>query len=271
MKKYIGIRGHRGSGKISIAYLIANTLEYLFDFNDIGEDFNSLYTSWCNLLMENEQEAVNNIDTPHVYLESFGDLPKMLTEMLTSIPHEYIYSDYYKDYTFISVRTMETKVFHDKEQLDEFLNSQHIWSSDELINYVDKRGFDESGYEYWMSLREFILYYAKTTSKYLGKDIWVKLMKMNELRDDEMQQKYNIFGSGDKYKLFVDLKASSEITYVKDRDGFIIKINRPNNVKSKGFDNLQNDDRFDYELNIEGGLYDLKNKIIEIAKIIKNR
>lgn len=271
MTKYLGIRGHRGSGKISIAYLIANTIEYMYDFKTIGDDFNNLYKEWCDKLMDDEQEAVNNIDTPHVYLDSFGDLPKMLTEMLTSIPHEYIYSDYYKDYTFISVRTMETKIFDSDEMLNLFSSNQHIWKSDELMSYVDKRGFDDGDYAYWMTLREFILYYAKTTAKYLGKDVWVKLMKMNELRDVEMQQKYNIFGNGDKYKLFVDLKASSEITYVKERDGFIIKINRPNNVKSKGFDNLQNDDRFDYELNIEGSLYDLKDKIIEIAKIIKNR
>lgn len=267
MTKYIGIRGHRGSGKISIAYLIANTIEYLMDFKNVGEDFDNLYKSWCNELMKDEQNAVYNIDAPHVYLESFGDLPKMLTEMLTNIPHEYIYSDYYKDHIFINVRTMKYIEMSD----DEIGNFEHdLWKSQDLINFVEEYGFGEFE-SYWISLREFILYYAKTTSKYLGNDIWVKLMRVSEERDNAMQERYNIFGKGNKYKLFVDLKAVSEVTYVKERNGFIIKINRLQNIKEKGFDNLENDTRYDYELNIEGDLYELKDKIVEIAKIIKNK
>jgi hypothetical protein len=267
MTKYIGIRGHRGSGKISIAYLIANTIEYLMDFKNVGEEFDNLYKSWCNELMKDEQNAVYNIDAPHVYLESFGDLPKMLTEMLTNIPHEYIYSDYYKDHIFINVRTMKYIEMSDNE-IDNF--DHDLWKSQDLINFVEEYGFGEFE-SYWISLREFILYYAKTTSKYLGNDIWVKLMRVSEERDNAMQERYNIFGKGDKYKLFVDLKAVSEVTYVKERDGFIIKINRPQNIKEKGFDNLENDTRYDYELNIEGDLYELKDKIVEISKIIKNK
>lgn len=267
MTKYIGIRGHRGSGKISISYLIANTLEYLTDFNEFGSDFTALYNSWCNELMKDEQEAIYNIDTPHVYLESFGDLPKMLTEMLTSISHDYIYSDYYKDHIFIDINTMDYIEMSDKD-IKKF-NTQ-IWKSHELIDYVDECGLE--GYKnYWISLREFILYYAKITSKYLGNDIWVKLLRMNEKRDREMQDKYNVFGRSEKYKIFVDLKAPTEVSYVKENNGFIIKINRPNNIKKKGFDKLVDDNRFDYELNINGSLYDLKESIMELAKIIKNR
>ena len=267
MTKYIGIRGHRGSGKISISYLIANTLEYLMDFNEFGSDFTALYNSWCNELMKDEQEAIYNIDTPHVYLESFGDLPKMLTEMLTSIPHEYIYSDYYKDHIFIDIKTMDYIEMSDKE-IKKF--NTPIWKSRELIDYVDECGLE--GYKnYWISLREFILYYAKITSKYLGNDIWVKLLRMNEKRDREMQDKYNVFGRSGKYKIFVDLKAPTEVTYVKENDGFIIKINRPDNIKKKGFDKLVNDNRFDYELNINGSLYDLKDDIMKLSKIIKDR
>lgn len=267
MIKYIGIRGHRGSGKISISYLIANTLEYLIDFNEFGSDFTALYNSWCNELMKDEQEAIYNIDTPHVYLESFGDLPKMLTEMLTSIPHEYIYSDYYKDHIFIDVKTMDYMEMSDKD-IKKF--NTPIWKSSELIDYVDECGLE--GYKnYWISLREFILYYAKITSKYLGNDIWVKLLRMNEKRDREMQDKYNVFGRSEKYKIFVDLKAPTEVTYVKENDGFIIKINRPNNIKKKGFDKLVDDNRFDYELNINSSLYDLKDDIMKLSKIIKDR
>lgn len=263
--KYIGIRGHRGSGKISIAYLLANTIEYLIDFKEFGEDFDELYKHWCDDLMKDEQEAVYNIDAPHVYLESFGDLPKMLTEMLTSIPHEYIYSDYYKDHIFIDIKTMDYIEMSD-EDIKKF--NTPIWKSRELIDYVDEYGFGEFD-SYWISLREFILYYAKITSKYLGNDIWVKLLRMNEKHDREMQDKYNVFGRSEKYKIFVDLKAPTEVSYVKENNGFIIKINRPNHIKSSGFNKLEDDNRFDYNLNINGSLYDLKEDIMELSKIIK--
>ena len=267
MTKYIGIRGHRGSGKISIAYLLANTIEYLIDFKEYGDDFEALYNYWCDNLMKDEQEAVYSLDAPHVYLESFGDLPKMLTEMLTSIPHEYIYSDYYKDHIFIDIKTMDYIEMSD----DSIGNFDHdIWKSHELIDFVDEYGLE--GYKnFWISLREFILYYAKTTSKYLGNDIWVKLLRMNEKRDREMQDKYNVFGRSEKYKIFVDLKAPTEVSYVKENEGFIIKISRPNHVKTKGFNKLESDNRFDYKLNIDGSLYDLKENIMELAKIVMSR
>jgi hypothetical protein len=143
-----------------------------------------------------------------------------------------------------------------------------IWKSRELIDYVDECGLE--GYKnYWISLREFILYYAKITSKYLGNDIWVKLLRMNEKHDREMQDKYNVFGRSEKYKIFVDLKAPTEVSYVKENNGFIIKINRPNHIKSSGFNKLEDDNRFDYNLNINGSLYDLKEDIMELSKIIK--
>lgn len=264
--KYIGIRGHRGSGKISIAYLIANTIEYLIEFKDFGDKFDILYKKWCDELMQDEQLAVYNINTPHVYLESFGDLPKMLTEMLTSIPHEYIYSDYYKDHVFININTME----YIEADEDEVKSLNHkIWKSKDLIENIDKNGYNKSK-QYWMSLREFILYYAKVTSKYLGNDIWVKLLRMNEKHDLEMQSKYNVFGKGNKYKIFVDLKAPSEVSYVKDKGGIIIKIDRPKNIKEKGFDKLENDNRFDQSLYIDGSLYSLKDSIITLVKEISS-
>ena len=43
------------------------------------------------------------------------------------------------------------------------------------------------------------------------------------------------------------------------------------NIKEKGFDKLENDTRVDWKLYIDGSLYSLKESIMELAKIIKNR
>jgi hypothetical protein len=105
---------------------------------------------------------------------------------------------------------------------NEISNFEHdLWKSQDLIEFVEEFGLGEFD-SYWISLREFILYYAKVTSKYLGNDVWVKLLRINEKRDFEMQNKYNVFGKSDKYKIFIDLKAPTEVSYVKDNNGLII-------------------------------------------------
>ena len=53
--KYIGVRGHRGACKISISYLLGNTLEYLIKNKSvIQDDYNTLYDAWVDDVMTDE-------------------------------------------------------------------------------------------------------------------------------------------------------------------------------------------------------------------------
>ena len=57
--KYIGVRGHRGAGKISISYLLGNTLEYLIKNKGvIQDDYNTLY---ANLKQKSSKLISNQI------------------------------------------------------------------------------------------------------------------------------------------------------------------------------------------------------------------
>ena len=56
-------------------------------------------------------------------------------------------------------------------------------------------------------------------------------------------------------------------TYIKEKQGVIVKVNRPGH-KKRGVDKLLHDDRIDYELEVGEGLYDLEDKIFEIAEAI---
>lgn len=257
MKKYIGIRGHRGAGKNTISYLLGQTINLVLSSSKLTEDqrrglFNSLYDQWCKDFIDNEDMQVS---LRYVYFDSFGDTPKMLVSLLTNIPTEYIYSDYYKDHCIINLENFSYQIISD----DVFPESLH--KADEVIKIV-KSNKSVAGIE--MTLREFIIYYATVTSMFLGKDVWIK----SKRADDERMSEFDI-SNGDQYVIFTDIKAPSEVTYIKEKDGVIIKVDRPKNKKkNKGIDSLENDDRFDYNIVIED-LFKLKDEIYNIAcKII---
>ena len=74
-----------------------------------------------------------------------------------------------------------------------------------------------------------------------------------------------------RFKIFPDIKASSEITYIKDKGGVIIKVSRPGHKKAGGMDLLRGDSRYDYEVVIDGKLEDLSPQILKVAiDIIRN-
>ena len=58
------------------------------------------------------------------------------------------------------------------------------------------------------------------------------------------------------YKIFTDCKFPSEISYIINNFGTIIKVNRDNHMKSETqiSEALKNDNRFDYEINFDGNL-----------------
>ncbi len=261
--KYIGIRGHRGSGKNTIAYLLANTIQYFID-NQQEIDFDTLWSSWCDKIIENEHDAIDNITVQNVYLESFGFLPKMLVELITSIPHNYIESDYYKDHLFINIKDLSWEVIDDLSKkpltadiysltytMFQFEGDVKVYARDPIL-----------------SLRDFIVYFAKFCMHALGKDIWVKAMRNNEINNYD-----DIYNIGQKFKIFTDVKAPSELSYIKEKNGIVIKVTRPDNIKEdRGVELLKDDNRWDFEIqntNIKND-ESFKRSIIDIAKYIIN-
>ena len=149
--KYIGIRGYRGSGKNTIAYLLGSTIQYIIDYyncskeglpavNEVLEDnsFNVMYDVCCDCIKNDEQDALDNMNARNIYLESFGSTPKMLVELLTNIPHEYFNSDYHKDHIVVNLSDFSWKI----EENDVMLKS--LISSDAAIEGVEREGFDNS-------------------------------------------------------------------------------------------------------------------------------
>ena len=275
--QYIGIRGHRGSGKNTVAYLLGNTIQFIIDnymthmglvmkyASQLLQDpvFSVTYKVWCDAIKADETGSIEEMDARNVYFDSFGDTPRILLQLITNIPNDYFNSDYYKDHIIVNLKDFSWKI----EDSDLVLLS--LADAETVIKGVDREGFDCS--HIYLSLREFIIYFAKVCMKYLGNDVWVKSMRCSENKgyDDY----YNV---GTVYKIFRDIKAPSELTYVKDHNGIIIEVERPAFKKSdKGVESLDGDERRDYKLTIKEDIStdeQLKKDIVNIALeiILKN-
>ena len=116
----------------------------------------------------------------------------------------------------------------------------------------------------YLTLRELIAYYSKYVMQtFFGNDVWIKSLENNKWENERFYA-----ASKTVYKIFVDCKFPSEISYIYNNNGIIVKVNRENNQKENtNFScELKNDNRFDYEINLDGNL--LNPKTIEDIKSI---
>ena len=73
------------------------------------------------------------------------------------------------------------------------------------------------------------------------------------------------------YKIFTDCKIPTEISYIKNNEGIIVKVNRYSNTKENTdiSEELESDNRFDFEINLSGDLHDTQT--IETIKSITSK
>ena len=86
---YIGICGDRGAGKNTMAYLIANTIEYIISDGD-KEEYPNRFNQWCNEIMQDES-LIYSLSLKSSYIESFSTDIKSYINLLTGIPVEHIH------------------------------------------------------------------------------------------------------------------------------------------------------------------------------------
>lgn len=263
---YIGVRGHRGAGKSSIAYLIGNTINLICQGHsklvDNDEIFSSFYNLWCKQLMESEN-CINESNTDYVYFESFSDQIKTFIRLLLGCPEEYMYEDKYKDIIAVNLRNLSCV-----DLTKQPMNNERFITAAQMHQSIDHNLPPQPiNSNIYMTLREFIMYFGmEVMQRYFGVNVWVKSLKMNSLRYDEF------YDTGNCYKIFIDLKTPAEVTYIKQKDGVIVNVNRPSNKKGKsGLERLGRDNRIDYNIEVNGDLYGLKNDIINISKNIIER
>lgn len=266
---YIGIRGHRGAGKSSIAYLLGNTLNLMSQGHskllENEEAFDSFYNHWCKQLMESEN-CLNETSLDYVYFESFSDQIKTFIQLLLGCPCEYMQEDKYKDSVVVNLRDLSCKFIESFSETPKLVTAQEFYKTmpydyDEFPVAITSNNY--------MTLREFIMYFGlEVMQRFFGRNVWVKSLKANsDMYDSFYELPGHVY-----YKLFIDLKTPAEATYIKQAEGIIVNVTRPSNKKGQsGLERLGRDNRIDYNIVVDGDLYSIKNEIINIAKDINDK
>lgn len=260
---YIGIRGHRGAGKSSIAWLLGNTINFIKGGNEgllDSELFEHVYDRWCDQIMMNPN-IINESSIQSVYLDSFSDSIKTFVQLLLGCPEEYLREDSYKDSIVVNLRDFSCTHI-------EQLGDVNLTSASELYDSVDKNADPQPIMKnIYMSLREFILYFGlDVMQRFFGRNVWVKSLRVNT----EMLDKF--YDGKGMYRIYMDLKTPAEATYIKQQNGLIVNVVRPGHKKGQsGLERLGRDDRIDFTIEITGDLKEAKKDIINIAKAIINR
>ena len=261
MQKLIGIRGHRGAGKDSVAYLIGSTLGFIDESerleinnqDDYIKHFNIMYNDAVKKLVDNKGDAFSTFNYNRIYFDSFGDAPKAMIQQLLGCDPKYIWDEWWKDHAIVDLRTFN---IDEVDELPEGLIEPSVMMS-YCPSFLERCEDDCK-----MSLRDFILYFGiNVMQKYFGPDVWVKSTAMN----DKMNEEY--FEDG--IRIYTDIKAPTELSYLIDRHAVIINVERRGYKKKGGLDLLKDDDRWDYSVQIKGNdLMSIKDDILKIAENI---
>lgn len=261
--KYIGVKGHRGSGKNSISYLLGRTINYIYKHGIDSLDheyFDTQYKKWCDELMENES-CINNANLEYVYFDSFSDSIKGFIRMMLGCPSEFIYEDKYKDLIVVNLKDLSYRHIYEFEKIPELKTSAEIYNDMPFNSTESPITLTKDRY---MLLREFIMYFGyDVMQRFFGKNIWVKILRASCKNWDDIYDRY-----GDNYKIFTDLKTQAEMDFIKQNNGVVINTIRPSNKKGKSKLTII-DDKSDYNILINGDLMSIKEEIVQIAKNIK--
>ena len=263
--KYIGIKGHRGSGKKTVAYLLGQTIEYLVNNKDKiidMESFRETFKSWCDDICRDES-IINSVELKHVYFDSFGDAPRLFVSMLIGCPNWWTSDDEKKDKVVVCLNDFTYKDYSEEVTED----GVPLLSADDTerrMNELLRSNLDDpvdlSREEHiYMTLREFIIYFGMNVmQRWFGKNVWVKCYKANA------DLFTNIFNDG-VCRIYSDVKSTSEAQYIKDKEGIIIGVERPGHRKKDtqlSFDNGMKDD---FKIKIGSNLESLADPILDIS------
>ena len=254
--RYIGIKGHKGSGKKSIAWLLGNTMNLIMKGHHVSDNdsfFDIYYDHWCQQIISNEDIIYDEFDSYNISFESFSDSIKIMVRLLTGCPDEYLYDDSYKDNMVINLKDFS---YNHKD----LLSNITLVTAEEMYNSIDKEGEPKViTKNIWMTFREFIMYFGfDVMQRYFGKNVWVKTLNNESICDDLYGDEY--------YKIFIDVKTPAEATYIKDKEGILINvINKTRKKTSKAQDRLGKENDEDYYIEVNGDLRSTKDDIIKIA------
>lgn len=249
--KYIGITGHRGSGKNTTAYLLGNILERMRR-GQSKESIEVLFPKWCETIRK-DNNAIYDTSLYYVYFDEFGELPKSMVSQLLGIDMGILDNDFMKDHMYVNLKdfTIHRDVVDNVITSDEYLKVVKP-EKPKLIRRVKNDSY--------MSLREFTkMFSVDIMQRIFGTNVWLK----SRLRQNEQYGEVE-----DGWRIFTDVKLGDELLYIKDKNGVIIEVNRPDNrKKDAGISNIEGVD-VDHTITIMTDISEMFEDLYKIAKDI---
>lgn len=206
MCKIIGICGRRGSGRVTAAWLLAQTMEEKRKGTPY-EKFKVLFESWVKLVILDPAEATS---TDHVILDSFGEhIIDQLKQFCPALIGYDLHDEtdlkgfYINPATFeIEPRGSEVFAYDDVD----------ICTAKEYVEAISLSNRFPTGL--YMSLDEFIIYFAHyTMKKAFGPNVWLNIASATA----------EAMGSPDS-RIYWDVKTQAELEYISKNGGTIIEL-----------------------------------------------
>lgn len=252
---YIGVFGHRGSGKASIGYLLANAIEYLINPKPFGNlSWDDVYEVFVHECMD--ETYPGNYLRQAYYLTFSEDIIFNLSE-LTGIPTEHLFDDTYKDTMYINLRTMDETSDPDPTK---------ITTREELFKSRSEGAIAPIEDDIYILMRDFILYYAHDVmQRFFGANAWLIMHK-------HINTRYGIgWLYASIYRIYTDVKSECEYEYLKSLGAAFVEVRRPEHKKEDTMLSTYNNFVPDYTIDVNGDLMSLKDTIYNIAKQIVER
>ena len=238
---FIGLNGFAGSGKDTVAKILKTILGHNWSsLQDCKDYYNKLYTNptWTSTYHTKDLDE----DNDKVLCIAYADQLKMVCSSIFGIPFERFYGN--KSNAWICVT--------DKFQYTEIKPpSPCIITADEY--HYGKDSYMNSSDEYWMSLREILVYVGTYVLQMsLNKNIFVNIVHNKIL--EIVEQNPNL-----KYVIITDNRFLHEIEYIRENSGITINIIREqieqlDNIAEHELDDL---DSFDFILDNSKGYDEL--------------
>ena len=175
-----------------------------------------------------DEDIIDETNFRSVFFEAFSDTPKITLAQIVGIPANWTYNDWKKDSVIIDLYDFSYIQAKDKFDLHCLESEVHPWSAKQLKEFVDTGRVNINKNHVYITLRELITYYSKYVMQgYFGQSIWVK-----SLENCKWETERFYTGRGNTiYKIFTDCKFPTEISYIKNNEGIIVKVNRYSNTK----------------------------------------
>lgn len=211
--KIIGIYGHKGAGKMSVGWLLAHCLEQRMIGSTLTRE---QYGELCQAIKA-DPRAARLSEFRRVYLTEFQEGLLVYISMFLGVSANDLMDPSWIRSRYVSLSRgdvvdslPDNALVHDAKSLAKIRSGEIMM----LSTGLKSKPFSENEY---IRVDEYIMYFAYyMVQGMLGPDVW-----LNDLRSSDRSM-----GERLEPTIFMDVKTLSELEYIKEKGGILVKVTR---------------------------------------------